>query len=102
MPGTIEFHPDAVAEAAAARVWYDERSPQAAAAFVAELDVACERIAAAPDRYAHYIAGTRRYLMRRFPFQVVYRETPDPGDAIQVIAVAHGRRRPGYWRARTT
>jgi len=102
VPRAVEFHPDAVAEAAAARQWYDERSPKAAVAFVAEIDVACERIAAAPDRYAPYIAGTRRYLMRRFPFQVVYRESPGPGDAIQVVAVAHGRRRPGYWATRTT
>jgi plasmid stabilization system protein ParE len=98
----IEFHPDAVAEAAAARQWYGERSPKAAAAFVAELDSACERIAAAPGRYAPYIAGTRRYLMRSFPFQIVYREPPGPGGALQVIAVAHGRRRPGYWTTRTT
>jgi hypothetical protein len=32
------FHPEAVAEARAARRWYADRSPLAAAAFVAELD----------------------------------------------------------------
>jgi len=98
----IEFHPEAVAEAAAARAWYGERSSKAAAAFLDEFDLACERIAEAPNRYRNYLAGTRRYLMRRFPFQVVYRVPSDAAAPIQVIAVAHGHRRPGYWRARST
>jgi hypothetical protein len=35
--------------------------------------------------------------MHRFPFAVVYRELPS---VIQVLAVAHGHRRPGYWKTR--
>ena len=35
--------------------------------------------------------------MRRFPYLIVYRTT---STAIQVVAVAHGRRRPGYWKTR--
>jgi plasmid stabilization system protein ParE len=44
MRRTVEFHPEAVAEAHAAREWYCQRSPAAAAAFLAELDSAIERI----------------------------------------------------------
>jgi len=44
------FHPAAVAEAQAARRWYAERSPLAAAAFIAELDHAVAQITEAPDR----------------------------------------------------
>ena len=78
----IEFHPEAAAEAAAAMAWYGERSRKAAAAFLAELDVACERVAGAPNRYPARVPS-------------------DLADPIQVIAVAHGRRRPGYWRIRS-
>jgi plasmid stabilization system protein ParE len=98
----LEFHPEAAAEAAAARVWYGERSLKASAAFLAELDVACERISEAPNRYPTHVAGTRRYLMRRFPFHIVYRVPSGTDAAIQIIAVAHGHRRPGYWRDRST
>jgi len=95
----VELHPAAIDEARAAREWYAARSPAAGAAFGAELDRAIEAIAAAPERWATYLHGTRRYLMNRFPYLVVYREAPD---RVQVIAVAHGRRRPGYWRSRMT
>ena len=44
------------------------------------------------------IQGTaRRLLVRRFPYFVIYRERPDH---LQVVAVAHQSRRPGYWRSR--
>jgi toxin ParE1/3/4 len=94
----IEFHPAAIREAAKSRRWYARQSPSAAAGFDAELDSAVERIQENPDLFAHHLRGTRRYLMHRFPFVVVYRLFPD---RIQVIAVAHGRRKPDYWRRRT-
>lgn len=60
---------------------------------MAELDVALDRIGEAPRTWPPYIAGTRRYLLRRFPFFVVFREV---GDRVQIVAVAHARRQPGY------
>ena len=93
----IELHPEAIAEARDAREWYAERSSVAADAFMGELDVAIDRICESPDRWASYLHGTRRYLMKRFPYLVVYRELEDK---LQVIAVAHARRKPGYWRRR--
>ena len=94
---SVELHPDAVAEARAAAEWYRARSNSAVDAFLAELNHAIEQIEDAPDRWPGYILGTRRYLLRRFPFSVVYRRQ---GSRIQIVAVAHGRRRPGYWKAR--
>ncbi len=91
------FHPEAVAEARAARAWYAERSPLAAAAFMAELDHAIAQISKAPSRWPQFFEGSRRYVMRRFPFFVVYRES---NGGLQILAVSHGRRRPGYWRTR--
>jgi plasmid stabilization system protein ParE len=62
-----------------------------------ELDRAVDMIVESPNRWPKFESGTRRYLMRRFPFMVIYR---DKGDVIQVLAVAHARRKPGYWKRR--
>ena len=63
----LEFHPAAIEEAVAARRWHLVRSQQAAAAFVAEVDLAVEMIAGASERWPEHIYGTRRFLLRRFP-----------------------------------
>ncbi len=93
----VEFHPDARLEALAAHDWYEDRSPNAADAFHASLESAGQAIADAPDRWATYLFGTRRYLMKQFPFAIVYRVA---ANRIEILAVAHGRQKPGYWRDR--
>lgn len=93
----LRFHEDAIAEARAAREWYAERSTAASDSFMAELDKVLERIGQFPEIGSPYLAGTRRCLFLRFPFFVVYRLRPDE---IQVIGLAHARRRPGYWKDR--
>ena len=95
----LEIHPEAIAEARAARQWYQMRSDDAAKAFLAELDIGIESIWTAPELYPPYLHGTRCYLLRRFPYLIVYRAA---STTIQVFAVAHSRRRPGYWKARST
>ncbi len=94
----LELHPEAVEEARAARLWYAERSPAAAEAFVGELEAALDRILADPDRFPAYLHGTRRCLLHRFPYVIVYRPTET---TVRVVAVAHGRRKPGYWKTRS-
>jgi len=41
--------------------------------------------------------GVRRVLLDRFPFAIIHADEPD---AIHIVAVAHLRRRPGYWLSR--
>ena len=96
-PVQIRFHPSADDEVIEAYRWYRARSPNAAAAFRAQVDRAIALIAEAPERPASYLHGTRRVLLRRFPFSIVYRITDD---GVEIVAVAHGRRRPGYWSDR--
>jgi plasmid stabilization system protein ParE len=99
MPGKpVEFHPEAFEDAAAAFGWYCERSDTAAAGFLRELEHGVAAIAEAPQRWPPGAAGTRRFLLKRFPLSLVYREQ---ATSIQIIAVAHGRRRPGYWKHRS-
>jgi toxin ParE1/3/4 len=94
---TFEFHPEALLEAWEARRWYAERNLQAAESFLAEFDHAREQVVAHPDRWPPYLHGTRRYRFRRFPYLLVYHATPE---RIVVLAVAHAKRRPGYWKTR--
>jgi toxin ParE1/3/4 len=93
----VDLHPEAVAEAQAAAQWYRERSASAAHAFLAELDRAIEKISEDPAIWPRHVGGTQRFLLKRFPFSVVYRQLPN---RIEVVAVAHGRRKPGYWKRR--
>ena len=96
MPGvSVVFHPAAVEEAQAVRQWYAARSQSAADSFLAELDRGIEAVSLAPERWPLFVHGTRRYLFHRFPFQLVYRVV---NDVVHVVALAHGRRRPGYWK----
>ena len=60
------LHKEAIAEARAAREWYEVRSVAAAEAFMEELDRIVARIGEYPDGGAAYLEGTRRYLMQRF------------------------------------
>ena len=94
---TVEFHPAAVQEADAARQWYAKRSLVAARAFLTELIHAVERVSEAPERWPKYEHGTRRCMFPRFPFSLIYRVARDK---VRVIAVAHAKRRPGYWKGR--
>jgi plasmid stabilization system protein ParE len=94
----IEIHPEAIKEARIAREWYEARDPTAANGFTLEIDRAIIQIVEFPDRWPPYLQGTRRFLLHRYPFSVIYRKY---SDRVQLLAVAHGNRRPGYWLART-
>ena len=93
----LVWHEEALFEAEEATVWYRERDSRVAAAFVAAIEHAAAAITEAPSRWPSHTHGTRRYLVPRFPFSVVYRTR---GEVVQVVAVSHHRRRPGYWRGR--
>src|SRR5262249_19879394 len=69
----VEFHEAASEEFEAAFDWYLQRSAGAAARFAREVSRAVASIANAPQRWPVGIRGTRKFLLRRFPFAVVYR-----------------------------
>ncbi len=50
-----------------------------------------------PQRWPKYLYETRRLVMQRFPFSIVYL---DELDSVIVVAVAHSKRKPGYWKDR--
>ena len=93
----VEFLPEAEAEYLAALAWYRERSPTAALNFEAEFNLSIEKIREAPGRWPPHMTGCSRFLLHQFPFAIVYQNFLN---LIQVLAVAHCHRRPGYWRGR--
>jgi len=95
--GKIRFHPKAEQEAEGAVQWYRERSTMAAAGFVAELSHAVQQVAETPERWPRYIANTRRYIFPVYPFSLIYRLLQHE---VTIVAVAHAKRKPGYWISR--
>jgi DNA replication protein DnaC/plasmid stabilization system protein ParE len=71
--------------------------PTAARAFAQEVTFVVERALAAPERWPIHLHGTRRIVFPRFPFSLIYRLR---NEQVQVVAVAHQSRRPGYWKER--
>jgi toxin ParE1/3/4 len=94
----VELHEEAAVEYDAAFDWYLARSPIAALKFDEEFDRALVEIAQGPHRWAVGPHDTRRFLLRKFPFLLIYRERA--GGEIQIVAVAHTSRKPGYWKER--
>ncbi len=92
-----EFHPAARREFQAADDWYAARSPEASAAFLAAISDALQNVTSSPRRWPGYLYGTRRFVLQRFPFSVIYLDDPDQ---VRVVAVAHAKRKPGYWKRR--
>jgi len=93
----LEFFDDAAAEVEDDRGWYRNRSESAEAGFLRELDHAIQQVTDAPARWPRYLTGTRRYVFPTYPYSLVYFVE---NDVISVVAVAHEKRRPGYWRKR--
>jgi len=94
----VLFHRLAAQEYRDARRWYERRRAGLGAELKAAVEKAVERIAAQPDRWPVFRDRYRRVRLRRFPYALYYHI--DNLDDILILAVAHHRRRPGYWLRR--
>ncbi len=91
------WHPGALADAEEARSWYAERSALAALGFLYALDEGVEALLEAPERWPLHRHGCRRYVFpNQYPFTLIYRVS----EVVEVVAVAHQKRRPDYWKLR--
>jgi len=77
--------------------WYFKRSPEAADAFLTGIGASLAQIASHPQLYPAYTKNTRRRILAGFPYSVIFQEKED---IVLIVAVAHAKRRPGYWRGR--
>jgi plasmid stabilization system protein ParE len=59
-------------------------------------DVIHRQIVRMPQRWPKYLHGTRRFVLRRFPFSIIYLDDYD----VNIVAVAHNKRKPGFCKRR--
>ncbi len=102
MTQPVRFTPEATAELEDAARWYEQRRAGLGLAFLSSVDQAVDALANWPDAGTpvHGLSAelpVRRVPVARFPYFVAYLVGPD---AVHVLAVAHERRRPGYWSGR--
>jgi len=98
---TIRIAEEAEAETAEAALWYEAHRTGLGIEFLEAVNDAVIRVAELP-RMGSPVSGVadqaiRRRAVSRFPYHVIYLELPD---RLQILAVAHDRRRPGYWVGR--
>lgn len=95
--GKAYLHEEADAEFVEASRRYDVESEEVGAAFEVEVERGVDWIVEHPEASPVTRGQVRRKVLRRFPYSIFYALEPD---RIRVLAVAHHKRRPGYWAHR--
>ena len=95
----LRNHPAAGRELAKAQQWYDKERTGLGRDLVLEVDRALAALTEGhlPTLAHPEIREVRRVMLKRFPYWLVVLERPEE---IVLVAVAHMRRRPDYWRRR--
>lgn len=93
----MRVHPRAIREIHNTANRYDKDSSTRGDRFTDQVDYAFRRIRGNPDIGEQNERGERQLLLRKFPYKVIYRVE---SGGIFVAAVAHQKRREGYWRFR--
>jgi len=91
------FHPEAEAELDKAVEYYEQRQQGLGLEFVEEVYATVTRIIQYPNAWSALSKNSRRCLVSRFPYGVIYQIK---SNTLRIIAVAHLNRRPGYWKER--
>ena len=95
---SVSFSEEAETEYIEALDWYSARSARAGTGFEAAIDETISRIAESPEQFpVTDQEGFRFAILNRYPYSLIYRITPS---GVQIVAVAHARRKPGYWSRR--
>jgi len=67
--------------------------------FRSEVLRSISRIRQFPTAYQTFSSNTRRCLIAKFPYGIIYNYSPEQ-DGIVIVAIAHLHRRPDYWASR--
>lgn len=96
MSRRVRFRARAASELAAAIEWLEEQRAGRGARLLAEIDRTLLLIYEAPKGGALWPGRptVRTWRVRRFPYSIVYVVTEQD---IEILAVAHQKRRPAYW-----
>ncbi|EMI40830.1 type II toxin-antitoxin system RelE/ParE family toxin [Rhodopirellula sp. SWK7] len=90
----LEYHPDASDEVAKAFSWYARIAPEVDELSKLEFEHAEELVHRSPDSWATYLPETRGFRFQMLPFVLAYIIR---GERILIVALAHTKRKPGYW-----
>jgi len=93
----IRVEPEAEIEILEATRYLATKSAVAADNFLDDIIEARTRLLQFPRSGPPIGKTARRFLLRRFSYQLIYRVTDDE---IVIYAVAHCKRRPRYWNKR--
>lgn len=91
------FHPAATEELIKTASYYEDQIPGLGEHFILEVERIAEVLSDQPEIGQRVGGIFRRILLVRFPLSLIYSIEPD---RIWIMAVAHHRRRPGYWKER--
>ena len=80
-----------------ASVFYEAASPDLGADFLDDVQRGVDVVRAHPAIGQSAGSSLRRILLHRFPFSLIYAVEADD---LVIVAVAHQRRQPDYWRER--
>ena len=94
---TFRFLPPAQAELLEGISYDSAIRAQLGLRFEQAVSDAVRSAVAHPERGAPRSKNTRRWLVRGFPFRVIYRANEAE---VLVVAVAHQRKQPEYWAQR--
>jgi plasmid stabilization system protein ParE len=99
MKRTLRVLPAAEAELLSAAAWYEGKRRGLGIEFVAVVDQALRSILENPEGCPIWRASRpyRKVPLERFPYIVFFRL--DPG-TVEIVAISHSKRRPGYWLER--
>jgi toxin ParE1/3/4 len=91
------FHEDAELEFGKAIEYYEGCQTGLGLEYAQEIYAAIKRIIQYPEAWPPLSKKTRRCLVNRFPFGIIYQVK---SGLLKIIAVADLRRRPNYWKDR--
>lgn len=92
-----EFLPEADEEFREAARYYEIEAPGVGMALIVEVHKAVADIAEFPLVAPIVRLSVRKKVLPHFPYNLIY---SIESDKIVIVAVAHQRRRPSYWRSR--
>lgn len=92
-----EFLPEAAEEFREAVRYYENEAPGVGLRFVAEVRKSVTFITGHPYAAADVVSGIRRKVLNYFPYSLLYAVE---SDLVVIVAVAHHKKRPRYWRGR--
>ena len=93
----IGFHPDADAEVIEAAQYYEVRKTGLGSTLLSEVEKALDQIVRNPEASPRIGRRLWKKSLRSFPYNLFYAVYQD---RIRILACAHQKRRPFYWRKR--